>query len=279
MSLESQVASHYGSSDLEQRILKALAASGKDLAKLDHVDLAPVDEFHIGGREATMALMAQLPITPAMQLLDIGCGIGGPARYVAAQHDCHVIGIDLTPRFIEVGRSLTARVGLADRVALRQGTALELPFDAARFDGAYMLHVGMNIADKAQLIAEVARVLRPGGWFAIYDVMRLADGAITWPVPWSPGPETSFVASPEQYRTCLEAAGFTVQAERERRRYAIDFLEAGLARARSAEPPVLGPPLIMGPEFPIKIGNLLEAMARGVIGPVELISRAGAAAG
>ncbi|MCW3476020.1 class I SAM-dependent methyltransferase [Limobrevibacterium gyesilva] len=273
MTIEHDVAGHYAHGGLEQAILEALVGQGKDPDRLDPADLAPVDEFHIGGRQATADLAAQLALAPGRHLLDIGSGIGGAARYFALAHDCRVTGIDLTEEYVAVARSLARRTGLGGKVRFQQGSALDLPFPDASFDGAYMLHVGMNIADKPALFAGVRRVLRPGGFLAVYDVMRVGEGALDFPVPWASRPETSFVAAAPAYRAALRAAGFAVTAERDRRDFAIAFFGAMKARQAETGPPPLGLPILMGPDFRQKTANMIGNLERGLIAPTEMIAR------
>jgi ubiquinone/menaquinone biosynthesis C-methylase UbiE len=275
IAVEDRVAQHYAQGRLEQTITEALAASGADLARLVPADLAPVDEFHIGGRQATVDFAAQLQISPNASLLDIGCGLGGASRYFAHERGCRVTGIDLTVEYVTVAAALAARVGLSEVVTYRQGSALALPFAAASFDGAYMLHVGMNIQDKAKLFAEVRRVLKPGAVFGIYDVMREGDGDLAFPVPWASTPETSFVAGAADYRRLLEAAGFAVHKERSRREFAMEFFRQLRARAADADgPPPLGLHLLMGPTAPQKVANMIDNLQRGLIAPIEIVSGA-----
>ena len=214
VSIETHVAEHYTQGSLEQRILTALREAGKDPERLDSDDLAPVDEFHHGGRAATAAFAPKLKLRPGINLLEIGSGIGGPARYFARHHSCRVTGIDLTEEFIVVSRALTRRLGMEGQVSFEQGSALSMPFSAATFDVATLLHVGMNIAEKTRLFAEVRRVLKPGGIFGIYDQMREADGELTFPVPWSSIPQTSFVETRATYKRLLTENGFEVIWER-----------------------------------------------------------------
>jgi ubiquinone/menaquinone biosynthesis C-methylase UbiE len=273
--VEDHVAQHYAQGRLEQTITEALAASGADLARLVPADLAPVDEFHIGGRQATVDFAAQLQVSPSASLLDIGCGLGGASRYFAHERGCRVTGIDLTVEYVAVAAALAARVGLSEVVTYRQGSALALPFAVASFDGAYMLHVGMNIQDKAKLFAEVRRVLKPGAVFGIYDVMREGDGDLAFPVPWASTPETSFVAGAADYRRLLEAAGFAVHKERSRREFAMEFFRQLRARAADADgPPPLGLHLLMGPTAPQKVANMIDNLQRGLIAPTEIVSNA-----
>jgi SAM-dependent methyltransferase len=273
MTVEASVSGHYSHGALERAILSALEASGKQVDRLIPADLAPVDEFHIGGRPATAELTAQLGFKPGQRVLDIGCGIGGASRHVAEAYGCQVQGIDLTDEYVRVAALLAERVGLADRVSYRQASALQLPFEAASFDGAYMLHVGMNIADKARLMAEVARVLKPGALFGIYDVMREGAGDLTFPLPWASDPAYSFVESADRYRACLADAGFTVERERNRRDFAIEFFRQMLARWAQGGPPPLGLHILMGESAPQKIANVVAGLKAGLIAPVEIVSR------
>ncbi len=126
------------------------------------------DEFHVGGFEATQAVAAHMDLRPGLRLLDVGSGIGGPARYFAAEHGCHVTGIDITEEFVQVAKSLTRLVKLDHLVEFRQASALQLPFASETFDRAYMIHVGMNLADKAVVFGEVRRVLKA----VLMDSMR-----------------------------------------------------------------------------------------------------------
>jgi ubiquinone/menaquinone biosynthesis C-methylase UbiE len=273
MSIEQTVAQHYTHGALEAVIIEALRKSGKDPERLEPDDLATSDEFHIGGREATIAFAEQLPLRPGLQLLDVGSGIGGPARYFAHHQKCLVAGIDLTDEFVRVARGLSQRVGLADKVTFVQGSATELPFPAGNFDGAYMLHVGMNIGDKAALFAQVKRVLKPDGFFGIYDVMRTGPGEIMFPVLWAATGATSFVADDATYRRLLTEAGFKVVNERERRAYAIELFAKTKARIAETGLPPLGSHIVMGPDFQQKLGNVVDGLERGVIAPVEMIAR------
>lgn len=272
--IEDRVSQHYRHGTLGQAIAAALSASGVDAEQLTSVDLSPVDEFHIGGRHATVEFAEQLEVKPGMHLLDIGSGLGGASRYFAAERGCRVTGIDLTEEYVEVAESLAKRVGLDGSVSYQQGSALALPFAADTFDGSYMLHVGMNIKDKAALFHEVWRVLKPGGVFGIYDVMREGDGEFSFPVPWATTADTSFVVSAANYRRLLEAVGFTIRKERNRREFAIEFFRQMRARAaQSGGPAPLGLHIVMGAATPEKVANMIGNLERGLLGPAEIICR------
>lgn len=218
-----------------------------------------------------MELVNQLDLRPGLRVLDVGSGWGRTARYLARQHAVEVTGLDLTMEYVQVAASLTRRAGLADLAQFRQGSATELPFPDGSFDRACMLHVGMNIADKAALFAEVRRVLVPGGIFGVYEVMRVGPADITFPVPWAATAATSFVAEPTHYRELLANTGLTVQSQRDRRDFALDFFREMKARTAHNGPPVLGLHVVMGPDAPLKIANLVDGLTRAVLAPTEMI--------
>jgi len=273
MEIEQAVARHYAHGSLEETIMDALAAAGKDLQHLTPKDLAPVDEFHVGGRLATVAFAEQFGLRPGMRLLDVGCGLGGAARYFAHEHGCRVTGIDLSPEYVNVTNALAARIGLDERVSCELGSALALPFEPGSFDGAYIFHVGMNIENKAKLFAEVHRVLAPSGLFGIYDVMRLAEGELSYPVPWASGPEFSFVADAATYRRLLVAEGFEVLKERNRRDFALEVFQQMRTRAAAAGPGPLGLHIVMGATAGQKVKNMVGDISTGLIAPTEMICR------
>jgi ubiquinone/menaquinone biosynthesis C-methylase UbiE len=273
--IEQRVARHYGRSDLERTILEALVVSGKDLQRLVPNDLSPVDEFHTGGREATAAIAARLGIVPGMHLLDVGCGIGGPARYVAEKHDCRVTGIDLTEEYVRTATTLTKLVGLGDRVTFKHASALDMPFAPQTFDAAYMQHVGMNIPDKDALFAEIRRVLKRGAAFVVYDVMVTGEGTSTFPVPCATTAELAFMATVGAYRRALEAVGFAVLQEHDHREVACAFFRKAASAADSrAGPPALGIHLLFRDDPQDILRNVVDMFDRAILTPTELVCRA-----
>jgi ubiquinone/menaquinone biosynthesis C-methylase UbiE len=215
-----------------------------------------------------------MELRPGLRLLDIGSGIGGPARYFAAEHGCRVTGIDLTEEFVLVARSLTRRTGLDQAAEFVQGSALATQFEAGTFDRAYTIHVCMNIADKPALFQEVRRVLKPDGLFAIFDLMRTREGAMRYPVPWAPSEETSFVANVKEYREALAQAGFQVVGERHRGAFALEFTKRTMARVAQDGPPVLGLHLLMGEQTKLLLANVVAMIQEGILEPIELFARA-----
>lgn len=271
-STEQQVLRHYARDDLLALIQAGLEALGKARSPTVE-DLAPVDEFHMGGRTATCELVAALPLHPAAHVLDIGAGIGGTARQLAVTHGCRVTGIDLTSGYVATAQRLTELVGLDQRIDFQVASALDLPFADRSFDALTLLHVGMNIADKEQLATEACRVLMPGGVFAVYDVMRTGPGELDYPLPWATTAATSFLATPEEYRHALAAAGFVVEGERERAALALETFAAMRARVAASGPPPLGLHLLMGASAPAKLANIMAGLERGTFAPIEMLAR------
>ena len=268
-----QVSAHYTHGSLLDAIRAGLERLSKTPNTVTVQDLGPVEEFHIGGRAASESFLDQLALSADDHVLDVGCGLGGTSRFVAEHYGSRVTGIDLTPEYVATGRELCAWVGLGDRITLDQGSATALPYPDAAFDKAYMMHVGMNIADKPRLFAEIFRVLRPGGRLGVYDVMRTGDGDLTFPVPWASSAEASAVAVPDDYRNALQAGGFRVIAERNRRDYALEFFARLEANSSAASgPPPLGLHILMGTTAPQKVKNMIENVAKGRVAPVELIA-------
>ncbi|MEM8747744.1 MAG: methyltransferase domain-containing protein [Actinomycetota bacterium] len=247
-------------------VLDALAATGHDIDALEPSALSGADEFHLGGRLATMAVIESLRADPPQSIIDVGSGIGGPARTMAVELGATVVGVDLTPAFIEAATQLTDRVGLGDRVSFRVGNALDLDVDDASVDLATLFHVGMNIEDKPSLVAELARIVRPGGRVLVYDIMRLRDGDLTLPLPWTPSSEHNHLGTTAAYLDAMRSAGLLPGEPVDRRTIVADALR----RAADAPPAVtLGH--LMGPDFAEMFTNLRSAIAGGLVAPMEIV--------
>ena len=273
----STVADFYGEKEsLFNIIVQALGKAGS-LENVTIDDLSPIDEFHIGGREATQDLLQQLNISKKHRVLDIGCGLGGPARFVASQYGCKVTGVDLTPEFISCGKELTKMTGLTEKVELLVGSALDLnsvlSTDNDVFESAFMLHVGMNIENKELLVSEISSKLRPGGLLGIYDVMRYGENYsqdLDFPVPWTNSREHNFAAPPEVYRNAIQQAGLKLITERNRFDFAIEFFSK-MKEKKNKNPTELRMNLIMN-EFPQKVENMLSNLQMSRISPFEMIA-------
>ena len=269
MDVEDPVRRHYRRDDLEGVVLAALGRSGADLSDLRVEDLRGLDQLHAGSVEATEHLLDLLDLSTSSRLLDVGSGVGGPARLAAERHGCRVSGVDLSPDFVELARSLTARFSLAGQATFVLGSATTLPWSDRSFDRVMLNHVGMNIPDKAAVFAEVHRVLEPGGVFGIYEQMLIGEGALTFPLPWADEESGSFVESPQRYAELLGAAGFAVESE-ENRAAAV----AAIAAASSGPTGGLTPADLFGEGFTERLDNNIAATMTGALAPVVMVARA-----
>lgn len=268
MNAPDPVAAHYGLGGLRARIEAALGDRAGD-EPLAEADVSGAAEFHIGGRAATHDLVGRLALSDGDRVLDLGSGLGGTARFMAATTGAEVVGIDLTPEFVDVAGWLSERTGLADRTSFRVGSAVELDPDLVGFDAATLLHVGMNIEDKPALARSAAAALSPGGRFAIYDVMAGANHEpLEFPVPWASDSTTSHVAPASNYVEALEAAGFVVDEVDDRSEWA----SAALQRLTSSPPSSLNLGLVMGPDTPTKVANMRANLTAGRIAPTVIVA-------
>ena len=265
------VESHYSHGKLLEAIQIGVGQLGKSPDTVSVEDLAPVDEFHIGGRNATEAFLGQLDIFRHDHVLDVGCGLGGASRFAADRYGCRVTGIDLTEDYVRTGEVLCEWVGLSDRISFERGDATDAPFPRGSFDKAFMLHVGMNIENKELLALELFRLLRPGGRLGVYDIMRMDDSALRFPVPWATTAGESRVSTPATYRGTLESAGFRIVAENDRSGFAMDFFTGLQANGNGATSLPLGLHILMGDSAQEKVGNMIENVAQGRVAPYEII--------
>lgn len=274
MNANTDIAAHYSRGQLLARLSAALKDDGVDPNHPTMEALAPYDQFHGRGLEATVEVAGLIEADPADHLLDIGSGIGGPARYFANHFGCRVTGIDLTPEFCEVARQLTRLLRLDDWVAFEVGDALAMPFADASFDGAYSMNVSMNIADKAALYRETHRVLKPGAWLVLSEIAKGDGGELDYPTPWARSALTSFLSAPEETRQGLEQAGFDVIQMRS----TLDEALASGARARAivasgGKPPHRAVMLIHGDNANEAMANMSRALANAQVNPIELLAR------
>jgi len=267
------IQTHYGRQDVGSVILAALEKAGKDLDHLTPEDLAPVDEFHIRGRAATLELARAAGLDANKRVLDVGSGLGGTSRCLAREFGCRVTGIDLTEEYCRAAAMLSAKVGLADLVDYRQGDATNLPFDDASFDVVWTEHVAMNIPDKRQLYKEMHRVLRPGGTLAIYDILAGPSSAVLFPVPWARTPETSFLVQPNELRKLLEDAGFTISDWSDTTEAARAWFVSLAEKIRVEGFPPIGFHLLLGGEFKAMAQNQGRNLQEGRIVLGQVVAR------
>jgi len=261
------VRDHYRATGLTERLKMALAAIGPQDQRLTPQQLAVLDQFHTRGLAATAELATLTGITADTSVLDVGSGLGGPARFLAATYRCRVAGVDLSEPFVDAARYLTERTGQIGQVVFEVANALELPFDAGGFDVVLLQHVAMNIADRAQLYREVRRVLKSGGRLATFDVV-LSGGEPYYPVPWARTPATSFLLTAAATREAIERAGFRAVTWQDGTADA----KAWIAQLRAAGPPPM-PNLgvVMGPDFAQLAANLGRNLIEGRLGIVMAV--------
>jgi ubiquinone/menaquinone biosynthesis C-methylase UbiE len=264
------VRDHYRATGLTERLKTALMAFGPEDQPLTPEQLGTLDQFHTRGLAATAELAKLAGITAEMSVLDVGSGVGGPARFLASTYGCQVTGVDLSEPFVEAARYLTERTGLSGQVSFQTGSALELPFDAGRFDVVLLQHVAMNISDRARLYREIHRALKSGGRFATYDVV-LNDGEPHYPVPWALTPATSFLFTAAATREAIEASGFHTLVWQD----GTEAARAWITQLRASGPPPspnLG--VVMGPDFAQLSANLGRNLMEGRLGILTAVFEA-----
>jgi SAM-dependent methyltransferase len=267
------IADYWAQGNIYQLIVAALAKASKSLDKLSVEDLAPVDHFHAHGLPATVELADRLPVQPNEHLLDIGCGLGGPARYFAKRFGCRVTGIDITRPFVEAGQRLTALLHMEDRVTVEHGNALQLPYPDAAFDGAYTQHVTMNVLDRPRFFAEACRVLKPGGSFALTEHGLGPKGEPHFPVPWSGDGSGSYLITPSETRHLLEAAGFgDIVIEDTADKYVAGY-KAVIEKAEQGALPPLGLHILLGESALQKTRNAARNIEEGRTHPILVTCR------
>ncbi len=268
MDYQSGINQHYGQPDLSERILKALASAGKDIDNLTREDLMTFDHFHIGGIAETRNLAKLANLQPGMCVLDVGCGIGGSTRTLAAEFGCDVVGVDLTEAYLDAAIMLTERVGLQEKIQFKVGSALDLPVEAGTFDVVWTEFVSMNIGDKPQLYREYQRVLRPGGRAVLHELQQPGDEPPFYPAMWADDACLSFMHSPAQIQQMLTEAGFTRQHWRDYTQDAIDWWQ----RVRSAAPTgALGLGVIVGEGVAEKTANLQRSLQEGRVVAIQAV--------
>jgi len=267
------VQAHYSRPDLGGIILAALEKAGKDVNRLTPEDLAPIDQFHIRGREATLELARAANVDSSKRVLDVGSGVGGASRCLAKEFGCRVTGIDLTDEYCRVAAMLSDLVGLAALVDYRQGDATNLPFPDASFDIVWTEHAAMNIPDKPRLYGEMYRVLKPGGTLAIYDVLAGPAGPVLFPTPWARTPESSFLVTPAGLRELLEKAGFTLTVWSDTTDAARAWFASVAEKIQRDGLPPLGFHVLLGPDFRVMAQNQRRNLEEGRIVLAQVVAR------
>ena len=267
------ISEHWASGDVYGRIVAALQKMSKPLEGLTLEDLAPVDHFHARGFAATVELADRLPIKPGQHILDIGCGLGGPARYMAQRFQCNVSGLDITAPFVEAGNKLTALLKMERQVKIELGDGQHLPYPDGSFDGAYSQHVTMNVADRGRFFAEAYRVLKPGAFFALTEHSLGPQGSPHHPVPWSEDGTGAYLIPPSETRAILEKTGFSdIEIEETGPKYLAGY-RMTLEKAQQGALPPLGIHLLMGETALQKTRNTARNIEEGRTRPIQVVCR------
>ena len=248
----------YRVAGLLDSILRTLSGMGKDLNQLRPEDLAPVDEFHVRGREATVELAHLAGLGPGSRVLDVGCGLGGSVRYLADEHQCQATGIDLIREYVETARALAERVGLAAKTGFIQASALDMPFPGGSFDVVWTEHAQMNMADKNRFLSETARVLKAGGRFVFHDVLKDEGGEPHYPLPWANDASISFLAPAAALQESLQEAGLSILSWRDKSQQTLEWFAAVGEKLKKEGRPMLGLHLVMGENARLKSQNLVR---------------------
>jgi len=264
---------HYAQQTIEADILSALIESGIRLDQLRPEDFTAIDEFHIGGRKATLALAQKIALKRGMQVLDIGSGLGGASRYLALEFGCRVTGLDLSKKYCDIAGMLTRQFGLDSQVCYRHGNAVEMPFDKATFDVLWTQHITMNIPDKAALYMEMWRVLKPGGFLASYEILAGVGGSVHFPVPWARTPATSFLQTPEHLQCLLDEIGFEIRSWQDKTEWGRLWFQNMSKKVQKQSSKPLGLHLLLGSEFKMMAQNQIRNLEEGRITVIELIVR------
>lgn len=264
---------HYSRDNLEDVILSALKKAGKDIDNLSLDDLAPIDEFHVRGRKATIELAGALKLGPDIHVLDVGCGIGGPSRFIANEYGCRVTGIDITEAYCQAAQMLAERVGLSNLATYQQGDACDLPFPDASFDVVWTQHISANVPDKAAMYQEMFRVLKKGGSLAVYDVLAGPVGPVYFPVPWAEHPENSWLIEPAELRQIIENCGFTIESWKDTTDIARSWFSHLAKKIQQSGLTPLGIHVLLGPGFKAMAQNQRKNLEEDRIALIEIVAK------
>jgi MPBQ/MSBQ methyltransferase len=270
---EQQTQSHYTLENLTDSLLEMIKNAGIDIDNLNPDDLAPLDEFHMRGRAATIGLAETAGIKENMRVLDVGSGIGGPSRFLAANFGCHVTGIDLIEEYCKLSEIFAEKLNMSDRVDYQCCNACELPFDNESFDVVWTQHVAMNIEDKEKLYKESTRVLKPNGKFAIYDVLAGENQPIHFPVPWAREQAISFLATFDEMKSYLEKNSMEIMDTKDFTQEGLDWFKAMKEKTEKEGPPPLSIHLLLGNDFGQMVQNLIQNLSERRIKLGQIVSQ------
>lgn len=255
---------HYAQPNLTSRLLQAFQQAGLDTSALKQDEIASMSEFHVMGRVATERLAQLSGVKTGDRLLDIGCGIGGPARYLAAAYGCHVTGVDLTPDYVETATELSRRTGLSDQTEFISADATKLPFPDHSFDLTWSQHCNMNIEDKQALLSEINRTLQNGCVYVMHEIFGTSRDCVSYPVPWAAVPAISHLIPGTAAQELLLGQGFVIEEWTDLSAESHEWFVRTLKKMDAGQGPLLTLNLLL-PEFRTMAGNLVEALERGTI--------------
>lgn len=260
--LNKNIENYYLKEGLYEDIVSRLVERDIDLNKVKRSDIAGVDEFHVRGAAVSKELANSIKIE-GVSVLDVGCGLGGPCRMLAEEYNCQTTGIDLCNEYIVTANNLSKLVKLGNKTTFVQGDATDLPFEDNSFDVIWTQHVQMNIPDKKQFYSEIYRVLKKGGHFLFYDILRKGVGEISYPMPWASNADISFLFTEEEMDNILKEIGLIKKQITNQTQTGIDFFENLVARMKDSGPPKMGLNVLMGEMAKPQLINLFNHLKNG----------------